>query len=489
MKTPIQILRTNEKSMFHKYLSVVVIILITACHSFAQVAINETGADASTEVELDIQSTTKGVLLPLLTEAQRDAVPGPVAGLIIFNRSGGYHNFYDGTNWQQINRSVALSPSINPAGVGNDSGIGIGVSVTDVDHSAILHVNTTDKGFLLPRSSIAPAETAGMIYYSIAANDLLFHDGTQWFSPFTTQQTAGAVGASTPEGMLIGLGTIEASAKMEVQTTTDRGMFFPRMTSGNRDLIPDPEEGLLIYNSDDNEFQYFAASTWYKWVTGIPPLGSVASNPGQSCKDVYDNNPASVGVDALYYIDPDGVGGDPVIQGYCDMNRNGGGWTLVFNSGLKKTNMENTAQFGSLPIIIGAAGDAAAKFSDANIDLIRGDLANSIIWAEAQFGSGTEVDIYFRENLAYNANCTVNGCRIDIFNANYANAAANIGMTQETSNHDGALCSWNQGGGTGSMILSYGAEEWIWNAGTHTCSGTDLDNRSVCNGLLWVKKL
>ena len=56
-------------------------VLITAT-TFAQVGIGTTTPDASSA--LDITSTTKGLLIPRMTAAQRDAITSPTQGLIIF---------------------------------------------------------------------------------------------------------------------------------------------------------------------------------------------------------------------------------------------------------------------------------------------------------------------------------------------------------------------------------------------------------------------
>ena len=50
---------------------------------------------------LDLSSTTKGLLLPRMTQAQRDAIKNPVAGLIVYqvDQTIGVYT-YDGTTWQ-----------------------------------------------------------------------------------------------------------------------------------------------------------------------------------------------------------------------------------------------------------------------------------------------------------------------------------------------------------------------------------------------------
>lgn len=456
----------------------------------AQVAINEDDSDANSDVELDIKSTTRGVLIPLLTTSQRDAIPSPARGLLIFNRSGAFFNVYDGSNWQRINRTVVKSPSTNPT-AGTATDVGIGVGIADPDNSAILHVNDTLKGFLLPRlnssTAGAPVTTEGMLYYDLFSNSILYYDGDEWLSPALTASSAGAGGAGTPDGLLLGTGVIDGSAKMEVQTAGNKGMFLPRMTAVERDAIDSPQEGLLIYCTTDTSIEYYAAAAWYAWSTGIPALGTIADNPGQSCKDIYDNNASSVGVDGTYWIDPDGVGGNPSYQATCDMTRNGGGWTLVLNSGSKMTNMENPAEVGIMPIP-DTLGSPGTKLSDVDINLLRGALASSIVWLEPQFGSGAESSVYFKQNTAYKANASVHAESLYTYNINYANAVAGTGMIAEPSrNNAGALHNWGAAAGYG-YIMSWGGEELITDAGNNDCSSTAASNRSLCNALIWVKQ-
>ena len=66
--------------------------------SFAQVGLNTITPDASSA--LDIESTTGGILIPRLTESQRDAIAMPATGLMIYqtNENPGFasiDNYYD----------------------------------------------------------------------------------------------------------------------------------------------------------------------------------------------------------------------------------------------------------------------------------------------------------------------------------------------------------------------------------------------------------
>ena len=88
---------------------------------------------------VDITSTTKGLLPPRLTETQRDAIPSPAAGLVIFNSTTNKYNFFTGIAWKQF----VFTPVNTLASIG-------GVPfVTDPGQieadSAVLVVDTTTK--------------------------------------------------------------------------------------------------------------------------------------------------------------------------------------------------------------------------------------------------------------------------------------------------------------------------------------------------------
>jgi len=83
-----------------KKITLLTIVLFSVL-SYAQVGINTNTPDASSA--LDIESTTGGILIPRLTETQRDAISSPATGLMIYqtDQATGFY-FYDGTAWTRI---------------------------------------------------------------------------------------------------------------------------------------------------------------------------------------------------------------------------------------------------------------------------------------------------------------------------------------------------------------------------------------------------
>lgn len=297
--------------------------------SYAQVAINEDDSNGNPSAALDIKSTIKGALFPVMTNAQRAALKSPAAGLVVFNSTSGTFNLYDAANWIEISSVVEVAVAVNPGTPGTDVGVGVGIS--DPDNSAMLHVNSTAKGFLLPRIPTAPsvAPVAGLMYFKTTAtsNPLFIYNGSDWEQITSITLGASAGGSETPDGFLIGTGVIEASAEMEVSSSTG-GLLIPRMTDAERDAIESPAQGLAIYNTTTNTVQYYYSNSWYKWSSIVNNYGQVIGNPGANCLDILDNNPDATS-NGTYFIDPDGAGPNVPFQCYCDMTTDGGGWTFL----------------------------------------------------------------------------------------------------------------------------------------------------------------
>jgi len=292
------------------------ILVLLGLNAMAQTAINEDGSAADATARVDVKSTTKGVLFPSLTTSQRDAIPSPTQGLFIFNSTTGYFNYYSGRKWCEIDRAESLNPAINPAGAENDNGVGVGID--DPDNSAILHLSATDKGILFPRlSSDVAGAPEGMIYY-LDNSFIRYYNGTDWVNLIGTSQSDAAGGAGTENGIAFGKSNVDPSAIMEVYAT-DKGLLLPRMTTAQRDAINSPAEGLLVYNTDDNEFQYYSASIWYAWTS---------SNPSITCATILAEDASAP--DGNYWLDPDGAGGEDPFECECDMTTDGGGWIKMY---------------------------------------------------------------------------------------------------------------------------------------------------------------
>jgi roadblock/LC7 domain-containing protein len=100
-------------------------------------AINTTGAAANNSAILDITSTSKGVLVPRVSTAQRTAIVAPAKGLMVYDSTVNQFTYYNGTAWTLLNAggsSWTVSGSHQYSSVSGNMGVG---TTTPVDK---LHV-------------------------------------------------------------------------------------------------------------------------------------------------------------------------------------------------------------------------------------------------------------------------------------------------------------------------------------------------------------
>ena len=109
------------------------------------VALNTTGAKADTSAMLDIASTSKGLLAPRMTTAQKSAIVTPATGLLIYQTDGtsGFY-YYNGTAW---------------------------VAVQSAGSSTIAMVNTNASGYL--STAIGYNTTASGLYSTAIGNSTI----------------------------------------------------------------------------------------------------------------------------------------------------------------------------------------------------------------------------------------------------------------------------------------------------------------------------
>ena len=81
-------------------------------------------------------------------------------------------------------------------------------------------------------------------------------------------------------------------------------------------------EGDLYYNTTTDVYRFYDGSAWTNVSQGA--LGS-QDNPANSAKEIKDN--VAGATSGLFYITVTGQG---AVQVYCDMSKNGGGWTMVY---------------------------------------------------------------------------------------------------------------------------------------------------------------
>ncbi len=198
-----------------KYFSIISIFILTLAFTsdvFSQnqnVSINNTGSMPDASAMLDVSATDKGILIPRMSSDERTAIANPAKGLLVFDNTFSQFWFYNGAEW------LALT-----GGGAADGG-------------------TLDEAYNFGGSG------AGRI--------ITIDNGQVEFQTGTNNVKIGYTGAST--------------AILEI-ASTEKGLLIPRMSSAQRNVISSPATGLMVYDTDLNQFWYFDGTQWTALIGG-----------------------------------------------------------------------------------------------------------------------------------------------------------------------------------------------------------------------------
>lgn len=83
------------------------------------------GSDLNASAVFEANSTSKGLLVPRMTQTERDAISSPATGLLVFNTTDGKFNFYTGTVWSSFETQFNIPSRFNGYAYAVWSGTGL----------------------------------------------------------------------------------------------------------------------------------------------------------------------------------------------------------------------------------------------------------------------------------------------------------------------------------------------------------------------------
>lgn len=166
----------------------VAITLLCTLTVYGQIGVDNITPDPSSV--LDLQSTDKGILIPRMTTAQRQAITAPASSLFVFDTTQGRFYYFNGGQWHALNiwghtegdASLSYTGNVGINGVANGS--------------AVLDLTSTEKGLLIPRMTTTQRQAisspaSSLLVFDTDDSRFYFYNGGQWFAVNAWDRIAG----------------------------------------------------------------------------------------------------------------------------------------------------------------------------------------------------------------------------------------------------------------------------------------------------------
>jgi len=233
------------------------------------IAINSTGASPNASAMLDVQSTSKGMLVPRMTTVQRTAIASPATGLLVFDNTTGSFWFKNASKWVELidSSNTTWTKNASDVYVNNGENVGIGTNNPAV---RLQISNGTD---------IANG-TGGYLELGSPSNPNLAFDNNE------IQARDNGIASNLYMqigGGYVGIGTSEPEVKLQVSNGTD----VSAISGGYLQLGSSSNTNLAFDNNEIQARNVSAASSLYLQNNGGDlQIGSLQS----SSTDVHINN-------------------------------------------------------------------------------------------------------------------------------------------------------------------------------------------------------
>jgi hypothetical protein len=239
--------------------NLILLFLLVGMYAHSQVGINNFGSLPDSSAMLDVQSTSKGILIPSMTVSQRNAILKPATGLVVFCSDSNFFCSNIGTAvapmWTIVS-SRWLSSGSGIYFLGGNVGLGITVPAAKLD----VRGSNPDDGavFLLGNADLSHR----LVFFGGRSGDP--NPFIQWKQGdplrFTTDEGGWSEKMRITSDGRVGIGTENPGAALEINSTT-QGFLPPRM--GQREINAlTPTLGLIVFNTTTLRPNYYDGVQW-----------------------------------------------------------------------------------------------------------------------------------------------------------------------------------------------------------------------------------
>jgi hypothetical protein len=244
-----------------QFFTLIAAVLLTAT-TYAQIGINNETPDASSA--LDITSTTRGFLMPRMTNEERTAISNPAEGLMVYitDFNGGSFMFYNGTIWTTLafGSSPPNAPIIGAVNRSNgEATVQFTAPSSNGGSEIISYTATSSPGGI---TGILNQAGSGTITVTGLTN------GTAY--TFTVTAT-NAIGTSTASAI-----SNSVTPQLSVGDSAYGGIIFYVFQSGEEGYVEGEIHGLIAASSDQS-----SAASWGCNNNGIVGADGTAIGTGE----------------------------------------------------------------------------------------------------------------------------------------------------------------------------------------------------------------
>lgn len=323
-------------------------LFLTCKASFAQnVGIGTTTPDPS--AQLDVASTSKGVLIPRMTLSQRNAIPSPATGLMIYqtdNTPGFY--YFEGSTWQAIPGNGNVWQLSGNAGTDPLTNF---IGTTD-NQPLVFKVNNSKAGFLGINGNTFWGAGSGTSLTTGTHNTAI---GTNTLSNNTTQSDNTAIGYYSLAGNSTGF----QNSALGFYTLTQNTSGYDNTAIGNQVLFMNTKgyanasvgHSSLTSNIDGNNNAAIGTNSLLNNTSGS---GNSASGNGSLSGNIKGNNNTASGFNALK---TNTTGNDNTAYGYKSDVWAGSLTNATTIGAYSRVDQNNSMVLGSINGINGATAD------------------------------------------------------------------------------------------------------------------------------------
>ena len=286
-------------------LLITAVLLFVSNLSFSQgVSVNNDGSSPDTSAMLDIKSTTKGVLVPRMTQSQRNSIPLPGTGLMIYQTDStpGFY-YYTGSIWQAIagpGSTVVSHWDSSGANIYNNNAGNVGIGTS----TPLARLQVADSNVLFSATGDVPT-TAG--------NPAIIGEGRRmmWY-PDKAAFRAGYANYNEWDKDSIGVYSVAMGDEVKAKGLASTAFGYRSYATGENSFASGNFTQASGYNSSAMGVAAIASGS-YSFALGYYNTASgVLSTALGSQTDASGNNSTAIGTK----VSTNGMGGSVAIGDY-----------------------------------------------------------------------------------------------------------------------------------------------------------------------------